>query len=128
MIRLIIILVQFLYAMPASAAIKLNPLEIRQELHLSRELMGRILHVSAKTLERWEKRNEILRTESIRDFAKIREICELARAVYTPEGVEAFLSTPLAAFDGRTALELMGLGEYDKVISALAADYEGLGY
>lgn len=106
---------------------KLNPLEIRQNLHLSRERLGGILHVSAKTLERWEKRNEIPNREALRDFAKIREIAELARTVYTPEGVETFLSTPLPAFGGRTALELMSLGEHDRVIAALAADYEGLG-
>lgn len=107
---------------------KLNPTTIRRELNLSRERMGRILHVSAKTLERWENRNEILNPIAKKDFAKLREIAVLARAVYTPEGVEAFLTAPLAAFDGRTALELMSLGEFDRVIAALAADYEGLGY
>ena len=69
----------------------LNPTEIRQGLHLSRERMGRILRVSAKTVERWESRNEILDPEAKRNFAKIREIAELARMVYTPEGVEVFL-------------------------------------
>ena len=108
--------------------VKLNPMAIRQELNLSRERMGRILHVSAKTLERWENRNEILNPKVRKDFAKLREIAALARAVYTPEGVEAFLTTPLAALDGRTALELLSLGEYDRVVAVLAADYEGLGY
>ena len=112
----------------SATAFKLNPLEIRQNLHLSRERLGGILHISAKTLERWEKRNEIPNRDAIKDFAKIRDIAELARAVYTAEGVDTFLSTPLPVFEGRTALELMGLGEYDRVIAALAADYDGLGY
>ena len=115
--------------MPVSTAYnsKLNPLQIRQELNLSRERLSRLLHVSAKTLERWEKRNEILDPEANRIFAKIREISELVHALYVPEGVEAFLMTPQAVFGGRTALDLMSLGEFDKVIAALAADYEGLG-
>jgi transcriptional regulator with XRE-family HTH domain len=112
----------------STTAFKLNPLEIRRNLHLSRERLGGILHVSAKTLERWEKRNEIPNRDAVRGFAKIREIAELAQTVYTPEGVETFLSTPLPVFEGRTALELMTLGEYDRVVAALAADYEGLGY
>jgi transcriptional regulator with XRE-family HTH domain len=106
----------------------LNPRDIRRDLHLSRERMSRILHVSAKTLERWENRNEILDSKSKKNFAKLREISELARTVYTPDGVEAFLTTPMAVFDGCTALELMSLGDYDRVIGALCADYEGLGY
>lgn len=48
--------------------------------------------------------------------------------VYTPEGISAFLATPLPAFDGPPALELMSLGEYERVVAALVADYEGLGY
>ena len=112
----------------SATASPLNPLEIRQNLHLSRERLGGILHVSAKTLERWEKRNAIPNRDALKDFAKIREIAELALAVYTPEGVAVFLATPLPVFDGRTALELMSLREYERVIAALAADYEGLGY
>jgi len=79
-------------------------------------------------LERWENRKEILDPQAKRGFAKLREISTLARTVYTPEGVEAFLTTPMTAFNGRTVLELMSLGEYERVIAALAADYEGLGY
>lgn len=112
----------------SAVAFKLNPLEIRQTLALSRERLGGILHVSAKTLERWEKRNEVPSRDAIRDYAKIRDIAELAGKVYAPEGVTTFLSTPLPVFEGRTALELMALGEYDRVLAALAADYEGLGY
>lgn len=116
--------------MPALTAndATLNPREIRRDLRLSRERMSRILHVSAKTLERWENRNEILDPKTKKDFAKLRQISKLARTVYTPEGVEAFLTTPMTVFGGRTALELMSLGDYDRVIGALSADYEGLGY
>ncbi|MGX2040259.1 hypothetical protein ACWJKU_09005 [Methylocaldum sp. MU1018] len=114
--------------MNAVRDIKINPQKIRQSLHLSRETMGRILRVSAKTLERWEKQDGVRNPDAIKDLAKIREISELAGLVYTPEGVETFLATPLPEFQGRTALDLMSLREYDTVIAALAADVEGLGY
>ncbi|WP_086135660.1 hypothetical protein [Methylocaldum sp. SAD2] len=106
--------------MNAVRDIKINPQKIRQFLHLSREAMGRILRVSAKTLECWEK------LDGVRN--PIREIGELALLVYTPEGVAAFLATPLAEFHGRTVLDLMSVRECDTVIAALAADVEGLGY
>jgi DNA-binding XRE family transcriptional regulator len=115
-------------AAPTTHDTDLNPLAIRRELQLSRERLGRIVHVSAKTLERWENRHQILDPKARKDFAKLREISTLARAVYTPEGVKAFLMTPMMVFGGRTALGLMSLGEYDRVIAALSADYEGLGY
>ncbi|MFO1431040.1 MAG: transcriptional regulator [Candidatus Competibacteraceae bacterium] len=113
---------------PTTFDTDLNPLAIRHELQLSRERLGRIVHVSAKTLERWENRHQILDPKARKDFAKLREISTLARAVYTPAGVKAFLMTPMTVFGGRTALGLMSLGEYDRVIAALSADYEGLGY
>ncbi len=113
---------------PTARDTELNPLAIRRELQLSRERLGHIVHVSAKTLERWESRREILDPKARKDFAKLREISELARAVYTPEGVKVFLMTPMTVLGGRTALGLMSLGEYDRVIAALAADYEGLGH
>ena len=106
----------------------LNPALIRRDLQLSRERMARILRVSAKTIERWENRNQIPDARAKQDFAKIRQIAELALAVYGPQGLEAFLTTPMAVFDGHTALDMMGLGEYDRVISALAADFEGSAY
>jgi hypothetical protein len=44
------------------------------------------------------------------------------------EGFKEFLSTPLPIFGGRSALVLLELGEYELVISALAADFEGTGF
>jgi hypothetical protein len=54
------------------------------------------------------------------------EIARLALSVYTPDGVRLFLTTPMARFDGRTALDLLDAGEVERVQSALAADYEWL--
>lgn len=106
----------------------LNPLEIRQNLDLSQERMSYLLHVSAKTLGRWEKSETLPNAEAKQHLAKLKEIADLVHMVYTPLGVREFLSTPMEVFGGYTALDLIGLGQHDKVIAALAADYEGLGY
>jgi hypothetical protein len=57
--------------------------------------------------------------------AQIRQIVELGRAVYTPEGFAHFLSTPLPTFGGLTALQMIERGQGDQVLGALATDYEG---
>jgi hypothetical protein len=54
------------------------------------------------------------------------EIADLALTGYTPKGVKLFMTTPSPRFDGRTALELIEAGEAQRVLSALAADYEWL--
>ena len=91
--------------------------------------MARALRVSAKTVERWEQRQTLPDDEAVqRTFAQLSQIADLAHSIYTEAGVARFLSTPLGAFGGRTPLELMSLGDYEQVIAALAADFEGLGY
>ncbi|PIG93584.1 transcriptional regulator [Gloeocapsopsis sp. IPPAS B-1203] len=108
---------------------RLNPLDIRQGLAISQERMSTLLKVSTKTVTRWEKGE---RRPSDRDtlsrLAKLKEIKELGLMVYTPEGLKEFLNTPLPVFNGRCALELLQLGEYETVIGTLAADYEGTGF
>ncbi|MFL5762285.1 MAG: antitoxin Xre-like helix-turn-helix domain-containing protein [Thermomicrobiales bacterium] len=114
-----------LYAVPSVAT---NPLRLREQLHLSRERMARLMDVSAKTIERWEARKALPLNRSTRErLSRIQEITELGHAVYSPEGLERFLTTPLPVFDGATALQMIEIGHADRVLSALAADYEGLG-
>jgi hypothetical protein len=59
-------------------------------------------------------------------LAQFPEIAQLALAVYTPKGVRLFMTERSSRFDGRTALELLEIGEAQLVLSALAADYEWL--
>lgn len=106
----------------------LNPFQIRNQLQLSQEQMSRLLHVSTKTLWRWEKTETFPNSKTLEHLTKLKKIAEIAQKVYTPDGITGFLTTPMQVFDGRTAYDLMSLGEYDQVIAALAADYEGLGY
>ena len=106
-----------------------QPRDLREAFRLSRERLARLVGVSAKTVERWEARpTRPARDDTRARMAQLREIAELGAAVYTREGLADFLDAPLAEFDGLTALQLMERGEADKVLAALAADYEGAGY
>lgn len=107
----------------------LSPLRIRHTLSISQEHLSSLLRVSAKTVSRWEKGNGLPRSpEQLARLAKLKEIGELGLAVYTPEGLKQFLSTPLMTFGQRTGFDLMQLGDYEPVIGALAADFEGTGF
>lgn len=91
--------------------------------------MGRIMDVSAKTIERWEQRDAAPDSRFLKErLATIDEITRLGQMIYTPEGFYQFMTTPMADFDNLTALQLFERGEGERVLAALAADYEGLGY
>jgi hypothetical protein len=96
---------------------------------LSRERFGWLLGVSAKTIERWEERAALPTSSLVRQrLAQLKEVADIGRIVYTAEGLTQFLTLPFPRFGGRTALQLIELGQGELVIGALAADYEGLGY
>jgi transcriptional regulator with XRE-family HTH domain len=114
-------------AYPTNTA-QISPQQLRRELRLSRERMARLMDVSAKTIERWEARADIPPAASARQrLMSIREILDLGRLVYTPDGFQAFLTTPQPRFQGATALQLMEIGRIADILAALAEDYEGLG-
>jgi transcriptional regulator with XRE-family HTH domain len=106
----------------------LDPRDIRQSLDLSRERIGSLLHVSAKTYERWEKGEASPSEQHRGSLLQLKEIETFGLLVYTPDGLREFLRTPMTVFDGHSALDMITLGQHDRVIAALAADYEGLGY
>lgn len=107
----------------------LNPLEIRQELGLSQERLSNLLRVSVKTVSRWEKEERQPSVpEQLERLAKLKEIAALGSMVYTPEGLKELLDTPLPIFRGRSGFDLIQVGNYEPVIAALAADFEGTGF
>ena len=107
----------------------IQPRDLRAAFRLSRERLARLLGVSAKTVERWEARpTRPARDETRTRMAQLREIAELGALVYSWERLGDFMTAPLAEFDGRTPLQLVERGEADRVLAALAADYEGGGY
>ncbi|WP_164928806.1 transcriptional regulator [Gloeobacter violaceus] len=113
----------------SSAGVNLwDPGQVRKGFDLSRERMSSLLQVSSKTYERWEKGVATPAEAQKWKLARLSEILALGSLVYTPEGLREFLQTPMPAFDGNCALEMLRRGEFERVLAALAADYEGLGY
>jgi transcriptional regulator with XRE-family HTH domain len=103
--------------------------KLRADLGLSRERFGRLLDVSAKTVERWEAQGALPSGQMVRQrLAQLGEIAELGLIVYPPEVFRQLLASPAPRFGGHTALQLVELGQGERVLGALAADYEGLGY
>ncbi len=103
--------------------------ELRKQLNVSRERMGRLIDVSAKTIERWEARGGMPSNRLLRErLAQVQEIVQLGLMVYTREGFDLFMTTPMGVFDNHTALQLIEIGRGDEVFSAFAEDYEGMGF
>jgi DNA-binding transcriptional regulator YiaG len=101
---------------------------LRNTLPISQEQVARLLKVSSRTVARWEKSNSGPERQEQRErLARLQEIIELGTKVYTPEGLREFFSTPLPEFGNKTAFDMFFIGDYEAVLSALAADYEGLG-
>lgn len=112
-------------APPFSAALQ----GIRRDIGISRERMARLLDVSAKTIERWEEREKPPPNATARQrLLKLGQIVDLGLQVYTPEAFRAFLTLPMPVFHGRTALQFVELGEFDRVYGVVVSDYEGGGY
>jgi DNA-binding transcriptional regulator YiaG len=101
---------------------------VRNTLPISQEQVARLLKVSSRTVARWEESNSGPERQEQRErLARLQEIIELGTKVYTPEGLREFFSTPLPEFGNKTAFDMFFIGDYEAVLSALAADYEGLG-
>ncbi len=100
--------------------------DVRRVLGLSRERLARLLDVSTKTVERWERGDGApSRGLAQERLAQLAEIVTLGGLVYTPEGLVRLLTTPMPLFGHRTALQLLERGEGEQVTGALAQDYEG---
>ncbi|MBI5528689.1 MAG: transcriptional regulator [Deltaproteobacteria bacterium] len=98
-------------------------------LPISTERMGDLFRVSSKTVQRWkEGKFSPSHDDVLERLSRVIEVVELGRKVFTPDGLEEFVTTPLPAFGHKTAIQLMAEGDYDKVLGALADDHEGLGF
>ena len=101
---------------------------VRNTLPISQEQVARLLKVSSRTVARWEKSDSGPERQEQRErLVRLQEIINLGTKVYTPEGLSEFFSAPLPEFGNKTAYDMLSIGDYDAVLSALAADYEGLG-
>jgi hypothetical protein len=89
--------------------------------------MGRLLDVSSRTVERWERDGKLPARPAVHQrLAQLQEIVELGLMVYTPKGLVLFLQSRFPEWNGRSGLELIEGGEGERVFGALASDYEGV--
>ncbi len=102
---------------------------IRQEMGLSREKMGYIMSVSAKTIENWERGGHLPADMEKRNrLAAIGELAQLGLLVYGADGLPVFLRTPLHSLGRHTPLQEIMAGHVERVVEVLASEYEGLGF
>src|ERR671937_1959648 len=113
--------------MSISAPPSPNVRALRSALGISRDRMGRLLELTPKTIERLEDTGRLPTSPlALARLARIREIVELGLIVYTPDGFRLFVTSPLPAFEGLSTLQLIERDQAERVLAALAADYEGV--
>jgi DNA-binding XRE family transcriptional regulator len=101
--------------------------QVRLALGLSRERMARLLEVTAKTVARLEGEQRLPAQPMVAArLGKLKELTDLGLLVYSPEGFEHFMKTPLATFGGCTAVQVIERDGIDRVFAELAATYEGV--
>ena len=107
-----------------------RPRKLRERLGVSLERMGRLLDVSASTIHRWEAQRRAAPRASRwkRRLAVVDEVVRLGRVVYGERGIPRLPDQPTERVRRLTALQLIERGEEERVLAALASDYEGLGY
>src|SRR5215468_4433432 len=102
--------------MPVRAAPpSLSPRAIRTALGISRDRMGRLLEVTTKTVSRLEEADRLPASPAAATrLAQLRELVDLGLLVYTSEGLARFVSMPLPAFGGLTALQMIERGQIER--------------
>jgi len=102
---------------------------IRNGLGISRERLGRVLDVSARTIQRWEEHDQLPTNKWILQvLIQLHDILNLALTVYQPRGVHLIMTTPQPGFDGKSGLDLVEAGQGEEVFGSFAGDYEGQGF
>jgi transcriptional regulator with XRE-family HTH domain len=111
---------------PNADARQLSVAALRATLGISRERMGRLLDVSARTIQRWEDSNQLPSNRWVRGvLVDLDKILSLGKEVFTPEGLQIVMTEPQPAFDNRSGLEMMERGESEQVYGEFAGAYEG---
>ena len=89
-------------------------LELRNSLRMPREVFGRLVNVSVRTIadvETRQKKVEKLR----RNYIEVKRLCDALSEVVDSAGLGDWLKTPNDAFDGFKPLEVIEHGEIDRL-------------
>ena len=99
---------------------------LRETLHVSRERMGRLLDVSARTIQRWEYNDQLPSNRWVTNvLVQLDEIVSLGLHVYTPEGFQVVMTQPQPAFGAKSGLAKIEAGENQDVYAEFAGAHEG---
>jgi transcriptional regulator with XRE-family HTH domain len=108
---------------------ELSTRQVRERLGVSQERLAHVLSVTSRTVERWEKIDELPSTpDRIRRLKTLAAIAELGEIVFGKEAFRRFLKLPQPVFGARTPWETIERGDAEHVYGVLAAEYEGLGF
>lgn len=91
-----------------------SELELRNRLRMPREVFGRLLNVSVRTIaavESEEKQPEKL----LRTYVEVKRLCDSLSEVVEPSALGDWLGAPNDAFDGFKPLEIIERGEIDRL-------------
>lgn len=111
---------------PATMPESLSVARIREALGISRERMGRVLDVSARTIQRWEDNDQIPSNRWVTNvLVDLDRIVDLGLDVFTPEGFQIVMNDPQPVFDGKSGLDMIETGKADQVFGEFAGAYEG---
>lgn len=99
---------------------------LRETLGISRERMGRLLDVSARTIQRWEDNNQLPANRWVTNvLVQLNDIVTLGLDVFTPEGLRIVMTEPQPGFEGRSGLEMIEDGNAEDVFGLFALTHEG---
>ncbi|MDQ3542134.1 MAG: helix-turn-helix domain-containing protein [Chloroflexota bacterium] len=105
---------------------RISVARLRKDLGISRERMGRLLDVSARTIQRWEERDALPSNRWVLQvLIDVQNIVDLGLQVFEPRGVHLIMTTLQPGFGDKSGLELVEAGRSDEVIGYLAGAYEG---
>ncbi|NQT38827.1 MAG: hypothetical protein HQ581_15130 [Planctomycetes bacterium] len=89
-------------------------LELRNSLGMPREIFGRLVNVSVRTIadvESTQKKVEKLR----RNYVEVKRLCDGLSEVVDPACLGDWLKAPNDAFDGFKPIEIIERGEIDRL-------------
>ena len=89
-------------------------LELRQKLGMAREVFGRLVDVSTRTIadvEANQKKVEKLR----RNYIEVNRLCHVLSEVVDPDCLGDWFGTPNDALDGFKPIEVIERGEIDRL-------------
>jgi len=99
---------------------------ISRYTELPKTKLGMVLRVNPKAISRWES-NEVknIKPEHAYAVKRLREIIQLGLKVFNAVGFWEFIENPQPVFGNKSALDMLTIGEFDRVESVLASMYEG---